>query len=176
MIIFDIDGVLADNNHRLHYIQRQDGQSADWEAFYRESGKDTPIDAGLKLLSALQRAGHSVILLTGRSENWRELTVDWLQAETLFYQDGGGWWQEIKMRPEGDHRPDYEYKLDVIKRLEAWGEEITLVVDDSIRVVDHLVKHGYTCLHFRRPGEQEGWAVAAKHEAKVAVESGRKYE
>ncbi len=168
MIVFDIDGVLADPRHRLHYIQSASG-GPDWEAFYAASGEDTPIDAGLKLLSALQSRGGRVILLTGRSENWRDLTADWLQRHTLFYQQGGA---HIIMRQEGDRRPDYEYKLSALRSLEGWGHEIALVVDDSIRVIDHLVAHGYTCLHFRRPGEQEGWAVAAKHEAKVVAGKG----
>ncbi len=41
-IVFDIDGVLADCSHRLHYIQ---GDNKDYESFYSydEVLKDMPI-------------------------------------------------------------------------------------------------------------------------------------
>ena len=40
LYIFDIDGTLADNTHRLHFIQ---GEVKDWEGFHNASGEMTSL-------------------------------------------------------------------------------------------------------------------------------------
>jgi len=37
-VLFDIDGTLADINHRRHHVE---GDNAHWHAFFEEMGTDT---------------------------------------------------------------------------------------------------------------------------------------
>lgn len=164
MIVFDIDGVLADTRHRAHHICKEDltlKEHPDWEAFFAECGEDPVIESGMVLLRALAEQGHNAAIsfLTGRSEQVRTLTEDWLEENLEV------WYDELIMRPVGDHRPDYVFKGEQLRRLQAEGSQVELLVDDSLPVIEAALKLGITCLHFRRPE----WPVDASHPGKAEV-------
>lgn len=76
--IFDIDGVLADCSHRLHFIQQE---PKDWKRFYENSDKDEVIQPNKNTLRLLRNALHGyqtrgILFVTGRSEAYRELTMN----------------------------------------------------------------------------------------------------
>lgn len=149
-VIFDLDGVLCDNNHRLHFIFHPDGsrkEKADWHSFFEESDKDSLIPAGKALYLALFGC-FEVVFLTGRNEKYRDLTERWLTEKLgrdpcLVY-----------MRLEMDYAPAHQFKGEMLEELSNY-HEIILVVDDSQIIIDEAVRRGFTALHFRRPGEQQ---------------------
>ena len=81
MIIFDLDGTLADGKHREHHIK--DGKS-DWDAYFAACGQDEPIKPTLDIFKALTHARH-VEVWTGRPERYRDTTLDGM----------------VRMRPDG---------------------------------------------------------------------------
>ncbi len=175
-IVMDIDGVLADNDHRLHHILNEDGSRRshpDWKSFYRESEKDEVIPEGKLLLVALCQAriqdGFRMAFLSGRSESYRCLTVEWLWDKGIAYASAQT--NPLFLRPDGDHRPDYVFKGQILERLRQAGNEIVLIVDDSQAVVDEAVRLGFTALHFRRPGEARRQAMGQAHNERVGVQS-----
>lgn len=99
--IFDIDGVLADIEHRLIYRKRND-----FDNFYDEDimAKDKLISAGKELLDLMNKDG-IVVYSTGRPERTRKTTIEWLVKYGFPVR-------AILMREDNDFRPSPEVKLD----------------------------------------------------------------
>lgn len=109
---FDIDGVLADCHHRLHYLDDKDYGSF---YSYEEVMKDEPIPEGMLLLETFKNQGYKIIFVTSRADKAREATLDWLQKYGLYdiVDDG----LSLFMRPPGDHRHSYEVKVDTMEEV-----------------------------------------------------------
>lgn len=151
-IVFDIDGVLADCSHRLHYIQ---GEDKDYDKFYskEELWKDKPIKAGMNILDALHRFEvmrdnprltefyGEVIFITGRNESCRDTTYSWLYNNIL---ERGTVYHKLYMRPENDYRPAHEVKKDLIEKHIGF-ENILFAFDDDVMVSEMYNRHGVMC-------------------------------
>lgn len=139
--IVDIDGTVADINHRLHYIRRQ---KPDWDSFFAACVDDRPIEQIVRLVRALHEAGLEIAFLTGRSDIVRDETEQWLR-DNVFYGAKNPDFQLI-MRKAGDHRPDdlvkYELYMENIHRV----YNVEFVLEDRSRVVKMWRDAGLTCL------------------------------
>jgi len=74
MIIFDLDGTLADITHRLHFIQKE---PKDWDGFFAACVADKPIAHTIEIMNILMNRDR-VEIWTGRSDIVREETIRWL--------------------------------------------------------------------------------------------------
>ena len=148
-IVFDIDGVLADCSHRLHYIQ---GDNKDYDKFYYygEIEEDKLLNSGLMLYRAIdwniskdRERGFGyfnkiqIAFVTGRNESCRLATEDWLENHFMGYFN-------LHMRPTNDYRPAHEVKEDLIKKHIGF-ENILFAFDDDDQVNEMYKKHGVTC-------------------------------
>lgn len=129
-IIFDIDGTLADPKDRLHFLEKKD-----WDSFYDACLDDAPIHHVIYLLQELKK-NHRIIILTGRPERIKNKTLQWLKANKISFD-------EIYFRKDGDHRPDYEVKEEMLKAL---NRPIWFAVDDRKQVVDMFRRNNILCL------------------------------
>lgn len=122
-IIVDIDGTLADITHRRHHIE---GKRKRWGKFFEAMDKDLPIpEVAAKVRQLSQH--HTIILVSGRPDDYRPMTEDWLKKHKIPYQ-------QLFMRQSGDFRPDDIVKQEILhKHLKK--EEIKLVIDDRPRVI-----------------------------------------
>lgn len=125
--LLDIDGVLADTRHRDHYIRHQPKQ---WGPYFANMFGDVPWQQGQDLYADLRAARVDIIYLTGRNENYRPMTLDWLLRNDFGLQ------HELKMRPIHNHLPLPKFKAEVI----LWTQvdiSVTdiLVIDDDPAVV-----------------------------------------
>jgi phosphoglycolate phosphatase-like HAD superfamily hydrolase len=127
--VFDIDGVLADVSHRLHYLDVHR-----WERFFRAADEDPLLEEGAERLREAQ-LDHDVVFLTGRPERNRRLTSDWLARHDL--PTG-----PLFMRPDDDHRPARYLKREVLREL-ARTREVALVLDDDPAVYRMLLDDGW---------------------------------
>jgi phosphoglycolate phosphatase-like HAD superfamily hydrolase len=130
LAVFDVDGVVADVRHRLHFLH---GRHRSWTAFFDAADRDPLLAEGARLVADLGRE-HEIVWLTGRPEWLREVTAEWLAGHGL--PDG-----ELHLRPPGDYRPAPLYKLDVLRRLGPRG--IAAVVDDDDEVVRAAQRAGF---------------------------------
>lgn len=80
--IFDIDDTLSDSSHRAHLISK-DNPNRDWKTYYNLLIEDEPIISVVEILKSLDAAGHRIVLCTGRPEEYRDLTVSWLQKHNI---------------------------------------------------------------------------------------------
>ena len=74
IILCDIDGTIANNDHRQHFLQGK----KDWDGFFSELINDEPIIRIIKKINAYHDEGKNIIFLTGRPERFRYSTTLWL--------------------------------------------------------------------------------------------------
>lgn len=123
IVAVDIDGVLADCSHRLHYLKEKN-----YDKFYstEEMLNDKPIRSGLDLLYELQHC--KIILITGRPYRTEEATRFWLKREF-----DPNFEPEMYMRKDRDYRPSDIVKAEIFQKLglgEMEGSTILFIDDD----------------------------------------------
>ncbi|SRR5690554_6798335 len=141
IVITDLDGTLSDAEHRVHLIERN---PKNWDAFFEASRDDAPIWPVIRVVQALQAAGHQIHVLTGRSDSTREATVAWLEAHEVPFD-------RLLMRSAGDYTPDDRLKRDWFVQ-DYKPEDVLLVLDDRARVVRMWREFGLVCLQVA-PGD-----------------------
>ena len=132
LIIFDLDGTLANTDHRVHFLR---GDRKNWRGFYAACDEDEPHQHIVAVFKAMVAAGHDVEIWSGRSDEVRDKTEAWLTKHRL-----GG--VPLRMRREHDYTPD-----DVLKR--SWLAECSprpgLIFDDRAKVVSMWRAEGIPC-------------------------------
>ena len=132
--IVDIDGTIADVRHRLHHIQGPGRKN--WKAFFEAMDHDTPIPDMIRQVHELE-SDHEIIVVTGRPEHYRRRTEKWLKENGIRYA-------RLFMRPDGDHRPDYTVKAEVLREYPIG--RVALAIDDREPVCDMWEKNGIRCI------------------------------
>ena len=139
LILFDIDGTLADITHRRHHVEGKHTRQ-DWKTFFAEMGDDTVNEPVADLYRTLLEAGrHELVIISGRPDNFRKLTEQWLVWNGIEFD-------RLLMRQADDTRPDTEIKKDILDLLRTEGRDIAFAVDDRDCVVDMWRENGITCL------------------------------
>ena len=136
-VIVDIDGTIADNNHRLHHIQ---GVPKDWKSYHAGVYGDAVIRPMVELVKALYIHHKRIYLVTGRPEESRDDTIRWLSEVARCP------WDELHMRPNGDFRPDYEIKLEILENI-GGASNFELAIEDRKQVVNMWRDQGILTLH-----------------------------
>jgi len=145
-IIFDIDGTIADIEHRRVYVR---SKPKNWRAFIKAIPKDGLIVPTATILVALADAGHNIILASGRSEESRRDTVDWLKKYGLHNKIQG-----LFMRKDKDYRSDDIVKREILDEIRAAGYDPQFVVDDRPQVVRMWRENGIFVLDVNQSGEE----------------------
>lgn len=137
-VIFDIDGTLADCEHRRHFLR--DGKN-DWRSFLDPDlvMQDRCIQPVARLARILHTSGGSILIVSARNELHREVTSQWLHHNALYHE-------KLYLRPDGDFRPDTDFKQETLEQIRADGYEPWLVIDDRTCVVEMWRSNGITCL------------------------------
>lgn len=132
IVLFDLDNTLANNNHRQHLIT---GPDADWKSFDRSCVSDTLIESAWRLHNSLRCSYYRTWIISGRSEEVRGYTEDWLAANHMS-------WDMLLMRPVGDHCTNDELK-------KRWLNDGTI---DKSRVLCAFDDNEATCKMFQSEG------------------------
>jgi hypothetical protein len=132
--IFDIDGTLADISHRKHHVEKK---PKDWDAFFQGMSQDKVIHSIARLCNILYASGLKILLCSGRSEEHRAETVQWLAENGVNYH-------ELILRRDGDRRTDTIVKREMLAGLDR--SKILFVVEDRNGVVDMWRSEGLICL------------------------------
>ena len=140
--IFDVDGTLADNTHRLCHINKA---PPDWETYHSLDYLDQPIPDVIGIAQELHEAGYTVLNVSGRGEERRQPTEQWL-LEAL------GFSTTLFMRPTGNHKPDDYIKLQLYRKHIEGKYNVLGIFDDRDRVVAMWRRLGLRCYQVR-PGD-----------------------
>lgn len=132
IVIFDLDGTLANADHRVHHLT---GEVKDWRAFYADCAGDEPVAPIVATMLAMIAAGHDCEIWTGRSAEVAEETEHWLERHGLGSV-------ALRMRSTGDHQPDTTLKAGWLEQAPVRPD---LVFEDRASVVAMWREHGIIC-------------------------------
>ena len=126
IIICDIDGTIANVQHRLHFIKNPDGTmkpyaERDWDSFNAACVDDTPYEDVIDVLHSLvvgqrvvphrgveriacQEIERKVHFFSGRNESVRTQTVQWLEKHLPITAD---WSYDDEVRNDPNYNPDF---------------------------------------------------------------------
>jgi FMN phosphatase YigB (HAD superfamily) len=111
VVVFDIDGTLADTSHRLHHLYPFEGMGVkkDWGSFFAAAKDDPPIQSTININNLYSSSPNIkvIALLTGRPDNTREDTETWLNKYNVKYDI-------LIMRSSSDRRPDHIVKKELL--------------------------------------------------------------
>jgi hypothetical protein len=139
-VIFDVDGVLADANHRQDILFGGGGGGRkNWKAFFEAAGEDALIEEVARATELMDR-DLCVVLLTARPTSIRATTLTWLEQHALR-------WDLLVMRPERDFRSSPDAKRLAVQELRAAGFDLRLAFDDDRRNVDMFHDEGIPCIY-----------------------------
>jgi hypothetical protein len=163
MIIFDLDGTLADCEHRRHFIQdpidychncyqlikimpnnpqvcgkcNRDpfNWKCDWKSFFEACYEDKPIEPAI--ITMRRHAQHDDIQIwSGRCESVKDKTINWIYDKIPAFAPRNVIENHIlKMRPKGNTEPDEVIKERWLDDALEQGENIDFVFDDRPKVV-----------------------------------------
>ena len=137
--VFDIDGTLADNEHRMHHL---DNGKKEWDAFFSKQHLDEPYQPVIDVLHALanNRPGDEVIIVTARDERFREETLKWINKHIAWISN-----DHVYMRPLGFRGDDDKMKVKIIH---TWLQrhpnyQVGAIFDDRHRIIDAFRAEGW---------------------------------
>ena len=127
LVVFDIDGTLANIEHRLDYVR---SKPKNWKAFDAGIPNDAVNPYVAEVFRQMVEEGHHVILASGRNDRSRKATEDWLRKSSLIG------YKKLYMRKADDFRGDDIVKREILDEIVAdWGRKPDMVFDDRPRVV-----------------------------------------
>lgn len=165
-IIFDIDGTLADVEHRRHFLS---GAKPNWGSFFAEMINDPPLHDVCLLAELLgdhplvKTGAIKLFLFSGRPDTHRKETEEWLQNHVPAYFQKA---EALLMRGEGDYRADTIVKREMLDGVRGQGHNVRLVVDDRPSVVQMWKDAGVTVLAHDSgdwDGEKRTWDSGELH-------------
>ena len=119
--LFDVDGTLANIDHRLHFLKRGTNEKPDWTGFFVAMDKDI-VRPEIKSMIDDVYPYHDIVLVTGRPEKYRAKTETWLKNNNIRYN-------ALLMREDGDRRSDDITKQEILD-LYIDKKLVDIVVDD----------------------------------------------
>lgn len=142
-IIFDVDGTVANCDHRTHLV------TVNFAAFEEACDQDTAYEDVLWILKLLINAkgdDYDIFIASGRQELYRDKTVAFFQSHGVFFGPRGI--DDMFMRPTGDCRKDSIVKAQILDHIQQ-THQVKMVFDDRQQVVDMWRERGITCAQVR---------------------------
>jgi len=125
-IIVDLDGTLANNDHRQHFMT---GGRKQWGPFFDAIPRDS-VYSEVKFIMNLifNNTEVEVLVCTGRPSQYHGQTRDWLAFHDINYS-------ALIMRSQSDNRADTDVKLDMLGHIKSQGLAPLFCIDDRPEVV-----------------------------------------
>lgn len=134
LVVYDIDGTLANIDHRLGYVRTKPKNWAAFNAAIPHDKVNAPVAA---VFHQMVDAGHAVILASGRNERSRAATEQWLAENKL------RGYQKLYMRKADDFRGDDIVKQEILDEIiRDYGKKPDMWFDDRPRVVKAIRSQG----------------------------------
>ena len=162
MVVFDLDGTLADIEPYLHFLVQHPDHPRDWYGFHESVYGAAPKADVLAMYSLYTMRDIEVVILTSRQRDWEGVSTDWLWKWGIDYD-------RLIMRGMKDKRSAPEYKREELMKLKSEGFNIVHVFDDHPGVIEVCNELGLP--NTKVPGYEEASAMMedlAKSEKWVA--------
>lgn len=138
-IIVDIDGTLANCEHRQHYVR---SKPRNWKAFNAQIYEDAVHLDIVWLIKILHSVGCRIVICSARTDDLREVTEKWLKNKAGL----DGIYEKLYLRGEKDYRDDDIIKRELLDVIRSDGFDPQMVFDDRDRVVKIWREAGLRCL------------------------------
>jgi hypothetical protein len=149
ILVLDIDGTIADIDHRLHFVDKNNPSQEDWDNFFDPIlvSKDTPIEFSRYVFEIFLEYFDDIIFLTGRPEELRDVTVDWLTKHYDISPDE----DHLLMRPDSASLTDDQSAWANFKKvvfedelIPRYGDADFIIIDDTNDILAMLAPYGIT--------------------------------
>jgi hypothetical protein len=141
IVICDIDGTIANNDHRQGFLQQP---KKDWGSFYNPDlmWEDEPIQEAMEVLPGLiVKTMPNFFFLTGRPERTRGVTAGWIEKHlgcatrppgpAAPAPNSDAHRPQLVMRKDGDHRKAHVFKEELSQFLWSYGNPLLFIDDDE---------------------------------------------
>lgn len=144
-IIVDLDGTLTNSDHREHLIDQ-----GKYDEYFDLVGSDTLNEWCADLIKEYI-ATHKVILLTGRPERVREITVKWLDVYDVPFD-------LLFMRQPEEREQGFIYKQRVYETFLEPNFDVRMVLDNDPKICEMFRDLGIPALQYdqENDGSEEG--------------------
>lgn len=136
-VIFDVDGTLANVYPYIHHIRNIHNSpdfKKDYDKFHSESINAEPNQEVVEMLNKAFFDQNHVLVVTSRNEYWRGVTSYWLAKNDIGHH-------ALYMRKDGDFRPDYEVKKEILLKIKKhWN--VVHAVDDNPSILKLWYEYG----------------------------------
>lgn len=133
--IIDLDGTLCDITHRLHILSEPKKK---WAEFHALLVDDIPNLAISIIMRAIRGYGVRIALCTGRPEEYRDETMDWLRKHAID-------WDRLLMRPEGNYQSDDLVKPALAADAGLTKDNVLFIMEDRDKMVRMWRQLGFVC-------------------------------
>ena len=137
-VVVDLDGTLANCDHRRHHVRRTDGLKKDWKAFFADI-PDDPVNQWCANIIRCMESKYKIVLCTGRDSNQQRNTVEWLKKNEISYDD-------LFMRDRNDSRQDFVTKEVILDFEILTRYNPIMFIDDRQQVIDLWRRRGFVAL------------------------------
>ena len=134
IILFDLDGTIADCSHRRHFLEET---PKNWDAFFGECMNDPPVTHTVALLRLLNRENLEIWITSARPDSYLHHTVLWLSENQIPYDN-------LIMRKVGDQTDDGILKVSWLDN-QIPRSRVLFAFDDRDRVVKSWRASGIPC-------------------------------
>lgn len=150
MIIFDIDGVLADTKYKEKIFLRDKNirnkrikSKIDWTELFKDIKYDLPIQSGILIAKAIMNyiPQTEIMFLTARPQKYMKETLKWLSEHLQVNEDD----IDITMRPNSYFKDSVLFKEQVGR--EIGFNNIDFVFEDDKYICNMWRKHNVNCYH-----------------------------
>ena len=145
-IIVDIDGTIANIDHRLHHIRKN---PKNWRGFFSEIRYDEPRwDVLYEVVNQAEKENAGIVYVSARPEQYRTETEKWLKEHIHHTYK----YKTLIMRHDSDKRKDELVKKDILNRYFK-RDRIIAVYDDRLSVIRMWESEGLKVINCNIGGE-----------------------
>ena len=140
IVIFDLDGTLADITLRRTLATDATNGKMDWSVFQdpKNINLDIPNQKVVDMLHMIDNTDkYQIYILSGRSDATQDVTIDWLTNNGINYD-------HLIMRPQ-KHLYMADNDLKQMWLDDIGVDNVAMVFDDRQQVVDMWRRNGLTC-------------------------------
>ena len=138
IVIFDLDGTIADISVRRHLATKDDGRM-NWTIFQdpKNIDLDVPNQKVVDMLDMIDNTDkYQIWILSGRSDVTKDVTINWLSNHGINYD-------HLIMRDQDNlYMPDNDLKQSWLNDIGV--DNVAMVFDDRNQVVDMWRANGLT--------------------------------
>jgi len=128
VIVFDIDGTIANVDHRRHWVATK---PKNWAAWNAGMANDTVHEDIVEMMDLFADKDYQIVLCSGRGDDTRAVTEKWLADNDIPYK-------ALFMRRAGDYRKDSIVKVELLQQIRQWHGDPFIWFDDRTQVVDAI--------------------------------------